>query len=110
LFVSGREKEMLIVNGENIFPNDIENALQAIPDIRECLAMFEDEQLYLLVIPASSTDLQIEGVSSFICANFGITPRAVVKAKANHIVRTTSGKPMRYETLAEARRRGLLSD
>lgn len=110
LYVSGREKEMIIVNGENLFPNDIENALQAIPDIRECLAMFEDEQLYLLVIPAPSTDLRTEAISSFICANFGITPRAVIKSKANHIVRTTSGKPMRYETLAAARQSGLLSD
>jgi fatty-acyl-CoA synthase len=110
LYVSGREKEMMIVNGENIFPNDIENALSSIPDIREALAMFEDEQLYLLIIPTPLSDVRIEAISSFICANFGISPRAVVQATPNQIVRTTSGKPMRYETLAAARKSGLLAE
>jgi fatty-acyl-CoA synthase len=110
LYISGREKEMLIINGENIFPNDIENVLRTIPEIRDCLAMFEDDRLYLLVVPNPRTELRQEAISSVIFANFGVSPRATIQTTANHILRTTSGKPMRSESLRAARESGLLTN
>jgi fatty-acyl-CoA synthase len=110
LYISGREKEMMIVNGENIFPNDIESSLTAISGIRESLAMFEDERLYLLIVPAKRARVDTHTVSTFICRHFGVSPAGVAECAPGHIFRTSSGKPMRGETLKAARERMLLPD
>lgn len=107
LYISGREKELLIVNGENIFPNDIEHSIASSFDVRDCLAMFDDEQLYILIVPNFATPVRSQAISALICATFGISPRAILTASAKDILRTTSGKPKRKETLVAARQRGL---
>lgn len=105
LYISGREKELLIVNGENIFPNDIEHLIASSFDVRDCLAMFDDEQLYILIVPKRATPVRSQAISALICATFGISPTAILNASANDILRTTSGKPKRKETLMAARQR-----
>lgn len=108
LHICGRDKEMIIVNGENIFPVDIEGSLAGLPEVRESLVMLDEDQFYLLVAPANRGEFDRQRISSFICQHFGLSPKAVIEGTSNHIVRTTSGKPIRSETLAELRRRGLL--
>jgi acyl-CoA synthetase (AMP-forming)/AMP-acid ligase II len=109
LHISGREKEMLIVNGENIFPNDIENMIGARFDVRKCLVMMEDDQLYVLIVPDRLKPVSLKAISTQICATFGISPSGIFNGSAADILRTTSGKPKRNETLLAARNRGLLS-
>jgi acyl-CoA synthetase (AMP-forming)/AMP-acid ligase II len=109
LHISGREKEMLIVNGENIFPNDIENMIGACFDVRKCLVMMEDDQLYVLIVPDRLKPVSLKAISTQICATFGISPSGIFNGSAADILRTTSGKPKRNETLLAARNRGLLS-
>jgi fatty-acyl-CoA synthase len=39
LYVIGRKQEMIISSGENIYPAEVERALQAIPEVREAAAV-----------------------------------------------------------------------
>jgi fatty-acyl-CoA synthase len=109
LFVSGRTKELIIVNGENIFPSDIEEVVATMTGVEESLVMPEDDRFFLLVVPSSAkTGVDVEGIGSAIAARFGAAPQAIAVGQARSILRTTSGKPMRTPTLAELRRGGQL--
>lgn len=109
LYISGRTKELIIVNGENIFPSDIEDVVSALPEVEESLVMPEDDRFFLLVVPASAkAGVDTSSVASAVAARFGAAPSAVAVGPARSILRTTSGKPMREPTLAELRRSGLL--
>jgi acyl-CoA synthetase (AMP-forming)/AMP-acid ligase II len=108
LYICGRTKDMLIVNGENIFPVDIESALSELDAVKDSLAMTDDDQLYVLVVPPTGAKIEAMEVSTLLARRFGLSPKAVIQATPNHIIRTTSGKPIRGMTLLELRRSGLL--
>jgi acyl-CoA synthetase (AMP-forming)/AMP-acid ligase II len=110
LHICGRTKEMLIVNGENIFPVDIESALSELDAVKDSLAMTDDDRLYVLVVPPTGTKIEAMEISTHLSQRFGVSPKAVIQATPNHIIRTTSGKPKRAQTLSELRRAGLLPD
>ncbi|NER99325.1 MAG: fatty acyl-AMP ligase [Symploca sp. SIO1B1] len=109
LHICGRDKDMIIVNGENIFAVDIENSLAAIPELRETLVMVDEEQFYVLAVTSSKINLDTKKISSFICQNFGVVPQQVIPGLPGHILRTTSGKPMRRETLSRLKDNGVLT-
>lgn len=107
LFISGRTKELIIVNGENIFPSDIEEVVAPLPGVEEPLVLPAEDRFYLLVVPKSAKDgIDAPSIASAIASRFGAAPAAVVVGPARSIARTTSGKPMREATLAELRRTG----
>lgn len=110
LYVSGRTKELIIVNGENIFPADIEEVVAAMPGVEESLVMPEDDRFFVFVVPSSAkTGVDVGAIGSAIASRFGAAPSGVAVGQARSILRTTSGKPMRAPTLAELRRTGQLS-
>lgn len=46
LYIVGRSKNILILsNGENIIPEELEKAVSAIPVVKECLVFKKDEKL-----------------------------------------------------------------
>ena len=46
LYIVGRSKNILILsNGENIIPEELEKAVSAIPEVKECLVFKKDEKL-----------------------------------------------------------------
>ena len=52
LFIKGRSKNMLLgANGQNIYPEEIEDKLSNMPLIGECLVIQKGEKLYGLVYP-----------------------------------------------------------
>ena len=52
VFIKGRSKNMLLgPNGQNIYPEEIEDKLNSLPLVNECLVIQEDNKLVALVHP-----------------------------------------------------------
>jgi len=50
VFIKGRSKNMLLgANGQNIYPEEIEDKLSSLPYVTECVVIQKGEQLYGLV-------------------------------------------------------------
>ena len=109
LFVFGRLKEIVIVNGKNIFAGDIEDALAAIEGVRpgRVVAFGMDsaqtgsEELIVVAErdPASAVPApQLrQAVSRLVSDQFLVTPRDVRIVEDRWLVKSTSGKISRDE-------------
>lgn len=67
IFIKGRSKNMLLgSNGQNIYPEEIEDKLQGLPLVMECLVIQKGEKFYGLVYPdmeqATNQGLDAEGI------------------------------------------------
>ncbi|MBA2677702.1 MAG: fatty acyl-AMP ligase, partial [Ktedonobacteraceae bacterium] len=117
LFITGRLKDLIIIDGRNLYPQDIEfTAEKAHPAIRpECCVAFsvdegDKESLVVLVEidhryrPASSADsdytldLQeiVKSVREAVSEHYEILVQKVVLLKIGGILKTSSGKPQRH--------------
>jgi acyl-CoA synthetase (AMP-forming)/AMP-acid ligase II len=105
LFVTGRKKELIIVHGENYYPQDVEAALQDVPDIyrNRCIAVAitDDRGDRLSVLAETSLEQQdalagLAGrVQSTISKRLGLANVDVHLLKRRSLQRTTSGKHQR---------------
>ena len=104
LFVTGRAKEVLFVNGENLYAHDIEQAaMQAAEGRRVAVCAWrngDDESDRLLVFVASSQpeqDVRIfRAIESASPSVFGLRPHAMIPLVSSRFPRTTSGKLQRH--------------
>jgi acyl-CoA synthetase (AMP-forming)/AMP-acid ligase II len=110
LFITGRIKDLIIVNARNIYPQDIEAAVgRAAPTVRKSVAFSVpgegSERLVVLaeaVKPADPEDPAdefatiAEAIRTSVTAEFGIGPDVHLCAKRT-IPTTTSGKVRRQE-------------
>ncbi len=107
LFVTGRIKDLVIVNGRNIYPHDVEAAVvHADPAFRIAVAFsIPDDSSEQLCVVAEvghrelSTELyaeMVEAIRSSVTAEFGIAPRVHLCPRRT-IPTTTSGKVRRQE-------------
>ena len=56
IFIKGRSKNMLLgPSGQNIFPEEIEDALNSLPLVNECIVVQRDQKLIALVHPDIET-------------------------------------------------------
>ena len=111
LYVVGRKKDLLIVGGENIYPQDVEEIVGAHPAIHDgraiamgiynpdlgtqdivVVAEIEREEL---LAQAAEIEQQIR-VS--IVAGLGIAPRSIFVKRPKWIVKSTAGKAARSAT------------
>jgi acyl-CoA synthetase (AMP-forming)/AMP-acid ligase II len=92
---------MMIINGENIFPGDIEDYGAGAPGVRECVVMVDDDRFYLFV--ARAAELDLHALSHGITRRFGAKPAGIALGARNDILRTTAGKPMRQAMLKRLR-------
>jgi acyl-CoA synthetase (AMP-forming)/AMP-acid ligase II len=111
LFVIGRTKDIIIVAGQNIFPEDIEmiaNSVAGIYPGRAVALGIEDDEAGTEVIcvvaemrgeydPAVAHKLSLE-IRSLIVSGIGIAPRYVLVKPERWIVKSTAGKISRRET------------
>jgi len=107
LFVTGRIKDLIIVNGRNIYPHDVEAAvMRTDPAFRKAVAFSIDddssEQLCVVaevgiqeVTPASYSTM-VEAIRCCVTAEFGARPRVHICPKRT-IPTTTSGKLRRQQ-------------
>lgn len=110
LFVTGRIKEMIILAGRNLCPQDIELALQdSSPAFRgrggAAFSVSEDGREQLVILQevnrnfSKRNDLRLIAAygARAVASRHGVMPTAVVLLPANTIPRTSSGKLQRLE-------------
>lgn len=102
VFITGREKDLIIINGRNIWPQDIEHLAEEQPEIRtgDALAFsapgFNSETTVVLVMQCRERDEQareaiINRVESAVLEEIGV--RCFIKLVPPHTLpRTSSGK------------------
>ena len=110
LFITGRRKDLIIVRGQNHYPQDIEATTQASnPNLRiGCGAAFsiasgdDDEQLVIVQEVERSVlrRLDAPGLTSAIrqavVSAHNLVPSAIILLKTGSIPKTSSGKIQRY--------------
>ncbi len=102
LFVDGRDDDMIISGGENLFPSEVEDLLAGHPAIRECAVIgVEDEawgQRLKAVVAlhegASATDAELKAYVKENLAAFKV-PREIVFVDA--LPRNATGKVLKRE-------------
>jgi acyl-CoA synthetase (AMP-forming)/AMP-acid ligase II len=105
LFVSGREKEVVILRGANHAPQEFEEALDSVAGVRPgCAAAVgvptaEGEELALLVEADGTADA--EQIRSRVTERTGIRPHQIHLLAPGTLPRTSSGKLRRREALRQ---------
>jgi fatty-acyl-CoA synthase len=112
LYVTGREKEIIIIAGENLAPQDVEKIVDELPEIRYSAAVgVADDRLgteRLVVVaevrneelPSAEASSLVKTITSSIHAAHGFRPGQVWLARKGTIPKTTSGK-IQHRKLAE---------
>jgi acyl-CoA synthetase (AMP-forming)/AMP-acid ligase II len=113
VFVFGRLKEIIIVNGKNLFAGDIETAVGAIPGVKKGRAVafgLESAQTgseELIVIAEHSGDADApaavvrQEINRIVAEQFMVKPRDVRVVADRWLVKSTSGKISRSENLTK---------
>jgi fatty-acyl-CoA synthase len=108
IVITGRSKDMIIINGRNIWPQDIEFLAEGQDGIRtgDAMAFFihnpQGEELAIMVVECRETEQQkrldlINGLSRQIRQELGIDCIIELVPRGT-LARTTSGKPSRHAT------------
>ncbi|SMB77768.1 AMP-binding protein [Deinococcus hopiensis] len=106
LFMTGRIKDLMIIGGRNIYPQDVEvTALQVQPALRAAAAFTVDtgvREEVVVVLEVGRTDEALptgltEAIRQAISREFGVSVAGLVFVTTANFARTTSGKVMRSE-------------
>jgi fatty-acyl-CoA synthase len=102
LFVEGRDDEMIVSGGENVFPSEVENLLAKHVDVTEAAVIgVEDEEfgqrLKAFVVPRPDSTLTPADVQAYVKSNLARfkVPRDVVFL--NELPRNPTGKILKRE-------------
>jgi len=111
LFVVGRKKDLLIIGGENLYPQDIEEVASQHPAVHDgrtvAFGIYNPElgtEEIAVVAEVENEDLlssasRIEGeIRSCIVAALGVAPRHILLKPPKWIIKSTAGKPARSST------------
>jgi fatty-acyl-CoA synthase len=113
LFVCGRSKDVIILNGRKFYPQDLEWAIDDLDGIRRgrvvAFGVTSAESPDRVVVVAEavgsvSTDALVDAVRRRIADRFGLYVEEVVIAAGGTIGRTTSGKVQRLAVRAQFER------
>ena len=107
LFIDGREDDMIVSGGENVYPGEVEEVLEGMPGVRETAVVgTEDEQwgqrLRAFVAPQNGAALTEEAVREYVKRNLAgyKVPRDVVFV--DELPRNATGKVLKRELRARA--------
>ncbi len=105
LFVDGRDDEMIISGGENVYPREVEDLLVGHDEIEEAAVVgVEDgdfgQRLLAFVVPRNGAELNAAEIKAFVRANLARykVPRDVVFL--SQLPRNASGKVLKRELTA----------
>ncbi len=113
LYVTGRKKDLIIVGGRNLYPQDVEEEAARIEGLRPGrIAAFgipePDRGTEVLVVVAETNVVgpedPVKALSQLrkqILARFGVTPYDMVIVGRTQLPLTTSGKLRRFQTRTE---------
>ncbi|MFE6614725.1 acyl-CoA synthetase [Amycolatopsis sp. NPDC057786] len=100
LFIDGRDDEMIVSGGENVFPIEVENLLVEREDVIEAAVVGVDDpefgqRLKAFVVRAEKSDLDVDGVRDYVRANLARykVPRDV--EFLDELPRNATGKVLR---------------
>ncbi|EIN2718912.1 fatty acyl-AMP ligase [Escherichia coli] len=103
LYVTGRIKDLIIIRGRNIWPQDIEYIAEQEPEIHsgDAIAFVTVQEKIILQIQCRISDEErrgqlIHALAARIQSEFGVTA-AIDLLPPHSIPRTSSGKPARVE-------------
>ncbi|MCA9008154.1 MAG: fatty acyl-AMP ligase [Planctomycetaceae bacterium] len=108
LFITGRTKEIIIVRGRNLYPEDIEQQVSAAHPALTSAGVVafsvdsdgEESLVVAVEMPRAATDMEspenvIAAIRQCIAAGSGVNPKAILLLPPFSIPRTSSGKPRR---------------
>jgi fatty-acyl-CoA synthase len=111
LYVAGRKKDLLIVGGENIYPQDIEEIVGSHPSIHDgrviAMGVYNPDvgtQEIVVVAEVERAELLHESaaleqqIRSSIVAGLGIAVKSIILKPPKWIVKSTAGKAARSAT------------
>jgi acyl-CoA synthetase (AMP-forming)/AMP-acid ligase II len=111
LFVVGRKKDLLIIGGENLYPQDIEEIVGSHPAVHDgrtvAMGMYNPDlgtEEIVVVAEVESEELlartvEIESeIRSRVVAGMGVAIRTIFLKPPKWIVKSTAGKPARSAT------------
>ncbi len=108
LYVTGRRKEMIVVRGQNFFPDDVEKVARAVPGVyrRRCVAFSDNdaeggERIGVIVEAADDPAAVHQEVRRRVAAELDLSQVQVYVVRPRWIPRTTSGK---WQRVLAARR------
>lgn len=119
LIVTGRKKELIIINGRNLYPQDIEREIQLIDDRlvdgNGAVVSKTDEQsgteqiIVIQEVQRKVTDneelaLLSNKIHSHLASEFQLNPFAIILINASSLPKTTSGKIQRRLALMQFER------
>jgi acyl-CoA synthetase (AMP-forming)/AMP-acid ligase II len=109
LYITGRRRELIIVNGQNYYAHDIELVVKQLQDISCQYVMaigVENEGTQSLVLLVETREIYIDkqkqiisSIREAISLSLGISPANILLLKPNEIPRTSSGKLERHKGL-----------
>ncbi len=106
LFIDGRDDDMIVSGGENVYPGEVEELLEAVPGVRETAVVgVEDEQwgqrLRAFVALTDGASLSEEGLKDHVKANLAgyKVPRDVVFVE--ELPRNATGKVLKRDLRAK---------
>ncbi len=111
LFIDGRDDEMIVSGGENVFPREVEDLLAALDGVSEVAVIgVEDDQygqrLKAFVVPLEGAELSVEGITAHVKANLaGYKAPREVEFLAE-LPRNATGKVLKRELHAREGERG----
>ena len=102
LYVSGRDDEMIVCGGENVFPAEVEDLISGHPDVVEATALgVEDKdwghRLRAFVVKADGADIDEDAIKAYVKENLARykVPREVVFL--DELPRNPTGKILKRE-------------
>ncbi len=100
LFVDGREDDMAVCNGTNVYPVELERALDHHPDVRDVAAMGvpdreAGQRLVAFVVPRDGAEVSVAGLAAY--AKRGVSRDAVPREiiLVDSLPRNDTGKIVR---------------
>ena len=105
LYICGREKDVIVLNGQNHAPQDLEQAVDDVEGVRTgCSVAVGDitedgEKIYLFVEYKNIVTDMAQACERAVLAKTGIKVDLIVLLGAGTLPRTSSGKLKRRETL-----------
>jgi fatty-acyl-CoA synthase len=105
LFICGRKKDLIIVNGANHYPQDIEWVVGDVDGVRRgnvvAFSVMKDgtEQLVIAAEGNSGDAARLrDEIARIVSENFGLTPSSVAICPVGALPKTSSGKAQRRKT------------
>ncbi|QWP77076.1 AMP-binding protein [Lysobacter sp. K5869] len=101
IFLVDRKKDMILVSGFNVYPNEVEDVMAAMPGIREVAAVGvpseKSGETVKLVVVRSDPALTVEQIQAFARANLTGYKRPHVIEFRNELPKSNVGKILRRE-------------